>query len=64
MKTICIIGIRAGSKGVKNKNMRDLFGKPLMAYSIEQALECGLFEHVVVSTDSEMILETAKNFLR
>jgi CMP-N,N'-diacetyllegionaminic acid synthase len=37
-------------------------GKPLMAYTIEQALESGLFEHVVVSTDSERIAEVAKNY--
>ncbi len=55
MKTICTICMRGGSKGVPNKNLRDLNGKPLMAYTIEQALESGLFEHVVVSTDSAEI---------
>ena len=39
-----------------------LHGKPLMAYTIGQALESGLFEHVVVSTDSDEIAETAKSF--
>ena len=45
-----------------NKNLRELHGRPLMAYTIEQALESGLFAHVVVSTDSEEIAETAKTF--
>ena len=45
-----------------NKNLRDLHGKPLMAYSIEQALKSGLFEHVVVSTDSTKIAEVARSF--
>ena len=54
--------MRGGSKGVPNKNLRLLHGKPLMAYTIEQALETKLFEHVVVSTDSEKIAETAKEY--
>ena len=45
-----------------NKNLRELHGKPLMAYTIEQALESDLFEHVVVSTESKKITETAKSF--
>ena len=55
MKIICTICMRGGSKGVPNKNLRDLNGKPLMAYTIEQALGSKLFEHVVVSTDSAKI---------
>ena len=62
MRNLCIIGMRAGSKGVTNKNLRELHGKPLMVYTIEQALESGLFEHVVVSTDSDKIAKIAKNF--
>lgn len=54
--------MRAGSKGVPNKNLHELNGKPLMAYTIEQAIESGLFEHVMVSTDSKQIFELAKNF--
>ena len=52
--------MRGGSKGVPNKNLRELHGKPLMAYSIEQALQSKLFEHVVVSTDVKNIAEIAK----
>jgi len=47
---------------VPNKNLRLLMGKPLMAYTIEQAKQCGLFEYIVVSTDSEEIAEVAKSF--
>jgi len=62
MKNLCTICMRGGSKGVPNKNLRELHGIPLMAYTIRQALESGLFENVVVSTDSEAIAETAKSF--
>lgn len=53
MKKIAIIPARSGSKGLKDKNIIDLCGKPLIAYTIEAALQTGLFEHVIVSTDSE-----------
>ncbi len=62
MNNLCTICMRGGSKGVLNKNLRKLHGKPLMAYTIERALESGLFEHMVVSTDSDRIAETAKSF--
>ena len=62
MKNLCTICMRKGSKGVPNKNLRELNGKPLLAYTIEQALQSKLFEHVVISTDSEKIAETAKAF--
>lgn len=58
----CTIGMRGGSKGVPNKNLRKLYGKPLMAYTIEQALQSELFEHVVISTDSEEIADAARGF--
>ena len=45
-----------------NKNLRLLLGKPLMAHTIEQALQSGLFEHVVVSTDSRKLAEKAKTY--
>lgn len=62
MTRLCTICARAGSKGVKNKNIRDLLGKPLIAYSILQARETRLFDFVVVSSDSKEILETAKRY--
>tara|TARA_Y100000590_G_scaffold468563_3_gene651733 strand:+ start:228 stop:908 length:681 start_codon:yes stop_codon:yes gene_type:complete len=54
--------MRGGSKGLPNKNIKELQGKPLMAYSIEQALDSQLFEHVVVSTDSKKIADMAKSW--
>lgn len=60
MKRIAIIPARSGSKGLKDKNIIDLCGKPLIAYSIEAALETGLFDHVIVSTDSEHYAEIAQ----
>ena len=62
MNNLCTICMRGGSKGVPNKNLRELHGKPLMAYTIEQALESQLFEHVVVSTDLVEIAETAEMY--
>jgi CMP-N,N'-diacetyllegionaminic acid synthase len=61
-KIICTICMRGGSKGLPNKNMRLMHGKPLMAYTIRQALESKMFEHVVVSTDSEEIARMARSF--
>lgn len=49
---IAIIPARSGSKGLKDKNIIDLCGKPLIAYSIEAAKESGWFDKVIVSTDS------------
>lgn len=52
MKKIAIIPARAGSKGLPNKNVLMLEDKPLMAYTIEAALESKEFDRVIVSTDS------------
>lgn len=60
MKRIAIIPARSGSKSLKDKNIIDLCGKPLMAYSIEAAIQSGLFEHVIVSTDSERYAEISR----
>lgn len=62
MKRIAIIPARSGSKGLKDKNIIDLCGKPLIAYSIEAVLETGLFDHVIVSTDSEHYAEIAQHY--
>lgn len=62
MKRLCTICARGGSKGVKGKNLRILQGKPLIAHSILQALESKLFDAVAVSSDSEEILRTARQF--
>ena len=63
MKNLAIIPARSGSKGVKDKNIRDLCGKPLMAYSIEAALRSGEFDEVMVSTDSEKYAEIARDVM-
>ena len=60
MNRICTICARGGSKGVKGKNVKLLNGKPLIAYSIEQARNSGLFDVIAVSSDSEQILEVAE----
>ena len=59
MKRLCTICVRGGSKGLPNKNLRLLLGKPLLAYSIEQARASGLFERIAVSSDSRQLLEVA-----
>lgn len=59
---LCTICCRGGSKGVKNKNIRPLLGKPLLAYTIEQALESQIFDRIVLSTDSQEIAEIGKSF--
>jgi len=58
-RSIAIIPARGGSKGLPNKNIRDLHGKPLLAWSIEQALACDEIDTVVVTTDSPEIREIA-----
>ena len=62
MKNIAIIPARSGSKGVPDKNIRDLCGKPLMAYAIEAARDSGMFEEIMVSTDSEHYAVIAKEY--
>ncbi|GFI50366.1 CMP-N,N'-diacetyllegionaminic acid synthase [Lachnospiraceae bacterium] len=62
MKPYAIITARGGSKRLPKKNIREFLGKPIIAYSIEAALESGLFEEVMVSTDSSEIAEIAKKY--
>jgi pseudaminic acid cytidylyltransferase len=59
---IAIIPARGGSKRIPKKNIKHFLGKPIIAYSIEAALESNLFDKVVVSTDDEEIAEVAKSF--
>ena len=61
-KILCTICARGGSKGVKNKNIKEINGKPLIAYTIEQAKTSGLFKHIVISTDSDVIANIAKEY--
>jgi len=62
MKNIAIIPARSGSKGLKDKNILELNGNPLLAYSIIAAQESGLFDEIMVSTDSEIYAEIAKKW--
>ena len=62
MEYLAVIPARAGSKGVPNKNIRLINGKPLIAWSIEQALDCRRVGRVLVSTDSREIAEIARRF--
>lgn len=59
-KILIFIGARGGSKGVRGKNIRLLCGKPLIVYTIEQALRWGKGARVIVSTDSPKIARIAK----
>lgn len=58
---LCTICARKGSKGIKNKNVRRLLGKPLIVYTIEQAKRIGIFDCVTVSTDSSEVRSIAQN---
>lgn len=55
LKTVAIIPARGGSNGLSRKNIRELAGKPLIAYSIEAALASSCFDRVIVSTEDEEI---------
>ena len=50
-----LIPARGGSKGIERKNIKEIFGKPLIAWTIKQALETKFLDKVIVSTDSEEI---------
>lgn len=60
MSRICTICARGGSKGVKDKNIRDFAGRPLIGYTLEQARTSGLFDLIAVSSDSPAILDMAR----
>lgn len=62
MKRIAIIPARSGSKGLKNKNIKELNGKPLMAYTILCAIKSGAFDKVFVTTDSEKYAKIAEQY--
>ena len=62
IKPICLICARGGSKGVPNKNIRILGTKPLIAHTIEKAINSKIFSHVIVSTEDKKIIQIAKKF--
>lgn len=59
---LAIIPARGGSKGLPRKNIRDLCGKPLIAWSIEKALKSKFLDEIMVTTDSEEIAQIARQF--
>lgn len=62
MKKVAIITARGGSKRIPRKNIKEFCGKPILAYSIQAALESGVFDIVMVSTDDEEIAYIAKKY--
>ena len=56
---ICVIPARGGSKGIVNKNIRLMLGRPLISYCIQAARDSGIFDQIVVSSDSKEILDVA-----
>ncbi|HUH43228.1 MAG TPA: acylneuraminate cytidylyltransferase, partial [Sulfurimonas sp.] len=61
-RCVAIIPARGGSKRIPRKNIKDFFGKPLIAYSIQTALESNLFDKIIVTTDDEEIASIAKEY--
>lgn len=59
---VAIIPARGGSKRIPRKNIKIFHGKPMIAYSIEAAKECGLFDKIIVSTDDEEIAKIARSY--
>lgn len=62
MTILAVIPVRGGSKGIPRKNLRDVAGKPLVAWTIEQALAAGPGVEVLVSTDDAEIAAVARDF--
>lgn len=62
MKSVAIITARSGSKGLKDKNIKELSGMPLIAYTIKAAIESRKFERIIVSTDSEEYARIAQKY--
>jgi pseudaminic acid cytidylyltransferase len=62
MAKIAIIPARSGSKRIPSKNIKHFLGKPIISYSIEAALNSGLFDEVMVSTDDDQIAIIAKQY--
>ena len=62
MNNICIIPARAGSKRIKNKNIKLFHGKPIIYWSIKAAIESKCFSKIIVSSDSKKILKISKKF--
>ena len=62
MRKVAIITARGGSKRIPRKNIKEFCGKPILAYSIEAAIETGIFDTIMVSTDDEEIARIAMEY--
>jgi len=62
IKSLCVIPARCGSKGLRDKNILDLHGKPVIVYTIEACIESGLFQNVYVATDSKLYADIAEEY--
>lgn len=62
MKALAIITARGGSKRIPRKNIKEFVGKPILAYSVEAALDSGVFDEVMISTEDEEIAEIGKKY--
>lgn len=60
-KAVAVITARGGSKRIPRKNIKDFLGKPILLYSIEAALQSGIFDEVMVSTEDEEIAQLAQS---
>tara|TARA_B100002051_G_C16587264_1_gene560848 strand:+ start:200 stop:904 length:705 start_codon:yes stop_codon:yes gene_type:complete len=61
-KILAVIPARGGSKGIPKKNIKKLNDKPLIAFTIEQSLNCPIIDKTIVSTDSDEIAEISKSY--
>jgi CMP-N,N'-diacetyllegionaminic acid synthase len=61
-RVLCIVCARAGSKRLKNKNFKYLFGKPLIYHTIKQAIGSKIFDKIIFSTDSDKLRKMAVKF--
>ncbi len=59
-KIIAIIPARSGSKGLKDKNIKEINSKPLICYTVDSAIKSNVFDYIIVSTDSEKYAQIAK----
>ena len=59
---LCVIPARGGSKRIPRKNIKEFFGKPMIAWSILKAIESRCFDKIIVSTDDAEIAEISKEF--
>lgn len=62
MKKVAIITARGGSKGLVDKNMLMVYGKPLLAYTIENAIDAGIFDEIILTTDSQEYIDMLEHY--